>query len=97
MKKISNDEYYKLFCSWQGSGVSKAAFAAKEGISMTSFYYWCRKFEELENNDGDAPGFSRINLMTDSPQNPVIRISYPSGVSIEFFVQIDPDMVRRLL
>ncbi|SIS59678.1 hypothetical protein SAMN05421761_1308, partial [Belliella pelovolcani] len=27
MKKISNDEYYKLFTKWQGSGLSKAAFA----------------------------------------------------------------------
>ncbi|MFD2033706.1 hypothetical protein ACFSKL_02830 [Belliella marina] len=45
MKKISNDEYYKLFTKWQGSGLSKAAFASETGISRVSFYYWCRKFE----------------------------------------------------
>ncbi|MCH7405285.1 IS66 family insertion sequence element accessory protein TnpA, partial [Belliella aquatica] len=61
MKKISNDEYYKLFTKWQESGLSKAAFASEAGISRASFYYWCRKFEEETIDYADSSGFSLVN------------------------------------
>jgi hypothetical protein len=30
MKKVSNDEYYNLFCKGQGSGMGKGGFAARQ-------------------------------------------------------------------
>jgi len=97
MKKISNDEYYSFFCQWRSSGISKSLFASREGISLTSFYYWCRKFEGRETVCLDSSGFSLVTPDRSFQKDPVIRISYPSGVSVEFFSKIDPDMIKRLL
>lgn len=97
MKKISNDEYYKLFTKWQGSGLSKAAFASEAGISRVSFYYWCRKFEDSPDNFPDASGFSLVNPEMVFQKDPTLKINYPSGISIEFFGQVDIKSVKEFL
>lgn len=97
MKRISNDEYYSLFCRWQASGISKATFALEEGISRTTFYYWCKKFEDREAIPSDSSGFSLLTPGPGIEKEPVLRISYPSGVSVDFFEKVDPDTIKRLL
>ncbi|SDA77648.1 IS66 C-terminal element [Algoriphagus alkaliphilus] len=62
MKKTSIETYYELFYRWQRSGLSKAAFADREGISKVSFYSWCKKFETKTDSPGFQAGFSRIEL-----------------------------------
>jgi hypothetical protein len=52
MKNMNSEIYYELFDRWQHSGLSKAAFAHKEGISKMTFYHGCKKFEcKLEAQD----------------------------------------------
>ncbi len=97
MKRISNDEYYSLFCKWQASGINKAAFALEEGISRTTFYYWCKKFEGNEAVASDSSGFSLLTSGSGIQKEPVMRINYPSGVSVDFFERVAPDTIKRLL
>lgn len=97
MKKIGNEEYYSLFCRWRASGLNKAAFALEEGISRTTFYYWCKKFEDSEAVPPDSSGFSLMTPVPVIQNEPVIRISYPSGVRVDFFEKVDPDTIKRLL
>ncbi|ERM81680.1 hypothetical protein P872_19480 [Rhodonellum psychrophilum GCM71 = DSM 17998] len=97
MKKISNDEYYKLFTKWQGSGLSKAAFASEASISRVSFYYWCRKFEGQQDDSLFASGFSLVNPEMVFQKDPILKINYPSGVSIEFFGKVDITTIKELL
>ena len=96
MEKISNEVYYDLFCRWQGSGLNKAAFAAREGIPKVSFYYWCKKFESKPDLPELRSGFTRIGLPATSP-SAVAKISYPSGVSLELFGQLDANTIKALL
>ena len=96
MKKISNEVYYDLFGKWQGSGLSKAAFTAREGIPKVSFYYWCKKSESKPDLPELRSGFTRIGLPATSP-SAVAKISYPSGVSLELFGQLDTDAIKALL
>lgn len=98
MKKISNDEYYDLFTRWQESGLSKGAYASEAGISRASFYYWCRKFEEQPfKNSSAASGFSLVNSEIEFQKDPIFKINYPSGVSIEFFGKVDITTIKELL
>ena len=97
MKKVSNDEYYSLFCRWQASGISKASFAEGEGISRTTFYYWCRKFSPGQTSPTVQSSFSLVTPDVGFQKEPVVRIIYPSGVSIEFFGKVEIDSVKRLL
>lgn len=97
MNKISNDEYYKLFTKWQGSRLSKAAFASEAGISRASFYYWCRKFEGQQDDPPFASGFSLVNPKMEFQEDPILKINYPSGVSVEFFGKVDITSIKELL
>lgn len=97
MKKINNDEYYDLVCRWRVSGISKASFAESEGISRTAFYYWCRKFSMEQSSPTGQSSFSLVTPVAGFQKDPVVRISYPSGVSIEFFGEVEIDSVKRLL
>jgi hypothetical protein len=97
MKKTSIETYYELFYRWQRSGLSKAAFADREGISKVSFYSWCRKFETKTDSQDASTGFTRIELAESGPQSAVAKISYPSGVSVELFGSFDPDWIKALV
>ena len=96
MKKTTNEEYYSLFCKWQESGQSKATFAASEGISKATFYYWCKKFETDSLPTASPSPFSIIP--TDHiTAGPVAKISYPSGICVELFGAVDVVTVRELV
>jgi hypothetical protein len=97
MKKISNEVYYDLFGKWQGSGLSKAVFAAREGVPKVSFYYWCKKFDSKPEPLEHRSGFTRIGLSPATSPSAVAMISYPSGVSLELFGQLDTDAIKALL
>lgn len=97
MKKISNEEYYDLVCRWQTSGKSKASFAEEAGISRTTFYYWCKKFEETVPGAVQGSCFSLLENHQFPDRSPSVRINYPSGISIEFFGFADADMVKKLI
>lgn len=97
MKKRSIETYYELFYRWQRSGLSKAAFADREGISKVSFYSWCEKFETKTDSQEGSTGFTRIELAEATSQVAVARINYPSGVSVELFGSLDPNKIKALL
>lgn len=97
MKKRSIETYYELFYRWQRSGLSKAAFADRAGISKVSFYTWCKKFETKTDPQDASTGFTRIELAESGPQSAVAKISYPSGVSVELFGSFDPDWIKALV
>lgn len=97
MKKRSIETYYELFYRWQRSGLSKAAFADREGISKVSFYSWCKKFETKTDSQDASTGFTRIELAEATFQVAVAKISYPSGVSVELFGPLDPDRIKALV
>lgn len=96
MKKTSNDAYYSLFCKWQESGQSKAAFAETAGIPKQTFYYWCKKFDTDSVTSASPSPFSIIP-MDPLAASPVVRISYPSGILVELFGAVDVITVRELV
>jgi hypothetical protein len=97
MKKTSIETYYELFYRWQRSGLSKAAFADREGISKVRFYSWCKKFETKTDSQDASTGFTRIELAETTSRIAVARINYPSGISVELFGSLDPDRIKALL
>jgi hypothetical protein len=97
MKKIINSAYYDLFTKWQLSGKSKASFAKDEGISGATFYYWCNKYSKKESSPPVQSSFSVITPDIGFHREPVIRVSYPSGVFIDFFEKVGIESIKELL
>lgn len=97
MKKLSNEAYYSLFCKWQESGQSKASFAASEGISKATFYYWCGKFNADAVRSASPPPFTMIPMDSHCSAVPVARIGYPSGICVELFGKVDASTICELV
>lgn len=97
MKKTSSEVYYDLFCKWQGSGMSKAAFADREGIPKVSFYYWCKKFDLKPDTKERRTDFTRIDFSQTASSSAVARVNYPNGVSVELFGFLDTDRIKALV
>jgi hypothetical protein len=97
MNRTSIDTRYELFYRWQRSGLSKAAFADREGISKVSFYSWCKKFEAKTDSRDASSGFTRIELAEGTSGLAVARISYPSGISVELFGSVDIGQIKALV
>jgi len=97
MEKTHNDYYYSLFCNWQGSGMTKSAFATSEGISRFRFYYWCKKFGQDSIPAGQKSGFTRVSVCGHGPSSPAARIAYPNGEVVELFGLLDPEKIKTLV
>ena len=42
------DKWCSILDSWRSSGLSQAEFCRKQKITVSTFYYWSRKFSETK-------------------------------------------------
>lgn len=100
MKKHDEPEMRKLYSNWLESGKSKAAFAAEQHLVAATFYYWIKKFQRQDLLSPPAAprgGFQLLPLDHPScPREVLLRINYPSGITIELYEAVDPSFLRTL-
>lgn len=100
MKRYSSTKMRQYYEEWLASGQSKSSFCMGKGIVKTTFYYWVKKFQGTDTSTKEEKqGFKPLVLGQDIPtnnQDPVLRINYSSGVSIDFFDTMDADYIKRL-
>lgn len=97
MKNTNFEIYYELFYCWQHSGLSKAAFAHKEGISKMTSYHLCKKFERKPEPEVSQTGFFRIELVEVTSQDNVARINFANGISLDLYGSFDAHELKVLL
>lgn len=100
MKRYSNTQMRQYYEEWQASGQSKSSFCTEKGIVNATFHYWIKKFQNPKSlSKNGKGGFSTVvleqNTMLNSNQ-PVLRINYGSGVSIDFFGEVDARYIKSL-
>jgi hypothetical protein len=77
--------------------MSKAAFAASEGISKISFYYWFKKFGGEPLSAERDSGFSRLSVSGDDFPQVSARINYPNGLIVKLFGSADVERIQALV
>ena len=85
-----------LYQSWKDSGKSMAGFAIENGLVPTTFYYWAKKFRKKHAEEPPAGGFNLLKISPSGGQGASVRISYPSGITVELFGTPDRDLIRSL-
>lgn len=100
MKRYNEQEMGRVFARWKQSGKTKTAFCEDEGIIKSTFYYWVKKFQGPKptvKKMGTAftPLVLEQNISLNVKQ-PVFRINYISGVSIDFFNEVDAGYIKSL-
>ncbi len=100
MKTQKEQEMRMLFEKWQQSGKTKIAFCKEEGLIKSTFYYWIKKFQEPKHIvKKKKPGFTPLILEQNhlfNSKQPVLRINYSSGISIDFFEAVDTGYIKNL-
>ena len=88
---------YSLYQSWKNTGKSRARFAKENGLVLSAFYYWTKKFSR-NGKEETAPvgGFGKLDVAPSPGQTATARISYPSGITVELYGIPDRDLIRSL-
>lgn len=83
-KQRNQKEMYPLVQEYLSSDLSKIVFCRKHGIKVHTFQYWISKFNQEHHNEKQSK-FIPLELNKSlGNTNQVIRISYPSGMHLEF-------------
>lgn len=89
-----------LYAKWQQSGKTKKTFCKDEGIANPTFHYWAKKFQGAQGTAiKKEAAFMPLVLKQNIPINyrqPVLRINYSSGTSIDFFDMVDAGYIKSL-
>ena len=75
---------------WQESGLSQAAFAQSQNITLVKFRYWIQKHRQSQ----ESGSFIQLNGFSTSCG---INIRYPNGVELILPAQIPLAVVKSLI
>jgi hypothetical protein len=94
MESSKRERMFALLAS-RGSEQSVSNFCREQGIKEASFYYWQKKYREM-NPDEDAAGFAAVEI-AGPLGNPVATVQLPGGALITLFHPEAFSYIRPLL
>jgi transposase-like protein len=82
MESSKHERMFALVAS-RDSDQSVSSFCREQGIKEASFYYWQKKYREM-NPDGEPAGFAAVEI-SGPLGNPVATVQLPGGALITLF------------
>lgn len=82
MQSSKQERMFALLES-RDSDLSVSDFCKEQGIKEASFYYWQKKYREI-NLEEQPTGFAAVEL-TGPAGSPVATVQFPGGVLITLF------------
>lgn len=84
-KQRKQSEMYPLVQEYLSSEVSQREFCRSHQIKVHTFQYWLSKYKQEQIKENQMDKFIPLEVNDSSSLlNQVVRISYPSGMMIEF-------------
>jgi len=78
-------EMYPLVKEYLSSDISQREFCQGRKIKVHTFQYWLSKYKRDQIKQNQEDKFISLEVNESSPSlNQVMRISYPSGMIVEF-------------
>lgn len=102
MKRHDQEQMRILYNQWKESGGSQTAFANRNGIRPTTFYYWTSKFGKVGSKPvrGQHSGFRPIAINAATFENhgqATAVIHYPSGARLELHTPLEAHFLKTLV
>jgi len=85
---MDKNKMFSLVEKWRESDLTRKAFAQQNGISLTSFDYWCKKQSNEVVKNVDQPTFIELTSNAGARElinRPQIELSLPSGLVIKIY------------
>jgi hypothetical protein len=77
--------------SWKTSGLSAISFSKDKSFSASSLNYWKRKIRSATESS-----FIQV-IPNKTIMPPYVRLTYPSGVVLEFYTPVKSEYIKGLL
>jgi len=89
-QKYNREQMNATIGQWKDSKLTQRAFCKEQGISISTFQYWVKKYQEAEKQEQHAGADSFIPIRVSEPghvelensHTGFISISYPNGINI---------------
>ena len=86
---------FSLIEIWRQSGKTQKEFCREKDLAHHKFYYWLRKYNEVNRSGVDESTF--IPIPIGSGADGGLEIVYPDGRRLIFHQQVDAGFLRALL
>ena len=84
-KQRNQSEMYPLVEEYLSSDISQREYCQRHQIKVHTFQYWLSKYKQDQIKQNQEDKFISLEVNELSPSlNQVVRISYPSGMIVEF-------------
>lgn len=90
-QKWTADRMYPLVEEWLEGNGSQRAFCHQQGIRLSTFYYWVKKYR----NERHPSGFVPLEVTSDG--NSGVEVIYPNGVMIRFGGAVQARYLKELI
>ncbi|HQI69626.1 MAG TPA: hypothetical protein PLT47_02680 [Bacteroidales bacterium] len=89
-KQEKKSTMFGIVEQWQKSGISQAAFAQSQNLTLVKFRYWIQKHRQSQ----ESGSFIQLNGFSSSCG---ISIRYPNGVELTIPAQTPLAVVKSLI
>ena len=101
MKQQDSKKMRAIYEQWLISGQSKSFFSNKCGLRLSTFNYWIKKFQTInELPSNNSRGFSQLaiqdNISVGSSKAAAI-INFPSGIRVELCFPVSALYLKELV
>ena len=87
---------FPLIEKWQASGINLKKFCNKHDLSVHIFYYWLRKYKQLETSS--RTGFIPVDVNHIEESSKIeVQILYPNGVQITLSDEVSIPRIKALM
>ena len=93
MGNYTEEEKQHWLSEWELSGLSVRAYVQGKPFCLASFNNWRRR----ASNNKKATSFIELTSITSNPPLGYVRLTYPSGVVLEFHDRVDILTLRALV
>jgi hypothetical protein len=94
-RRWTESEAREVLAALDGSGLSVAAFAAREGFGVQRLYWWRHRLGVSAPGHSPAPSFVEITPTSRAAEH--VEIALLSGRILRVPAAIDPAALRRLV
>jgi hypothetical protein len=100
MKQQDSKKMRSLYEQWLISGQSKSFFSNKCGLRLSTFNYWIKKFQSVDDpSTTSGKGFSQLAVQEPLPvgsSQAVAIINFPSGIKVELCFPVSALYLKEL-
>lgn len=91
-KRYKKTQKLNWLAEWQSSGLPAKKFAEGKPFSASSLNYWNRNIKSTSESSSFIQVIPDLIKMT-----PYAKLTYPSGIILEFFTPVPCDYFKGLL